>query len=301
MARDFFGVQVDAAAIAQLEAADMGAAAFYALGSECLPTAWDCWGMVLHSATSDDPGIIDVVPGIYRTLGFDRVADLWEEHASFLRTIRFEKVAPNEGDDLDELMPDMDGGYYLMQDRAAFEQGCEERASASVAVFRGAGLPSVDVAAEMSVLFNLEGVSEEAFDVYWARRITETPKFASYAPEWPDDAWIGPIDPFGWLTRRHQAALRAHGFEYSFAFWEREDGDDRGALWIQTDKGPLQLFDSTDALSMRSNFPVRVSSLDGTPLLDLTRDDVPDWLFDVSQNTWARKQRLARFWPKFLR
>ncbi|MFW2545507.1 hypothetical protein ACN2XU_23000 [Primorskyibacter sp. 2E107] len=300
LARAYFDVSVDEAAIARLEPLGLGWTARYALGAECLPTAWDSWQALLHYNAHghfDTSGIVSV----YRTLGYESVADLWEEREAFLRTIRFEKVDPEEYDDPDELMPDGEGGYYLLHDCSAFERGCADRQSASIAVFQEAGLPSQNVEAEISALFNLEGVSEEAFDVYWTGRITETPAFARYAPEWPKDAWIGPMEPYGWLTRRHQAALRAHGYEYRFAFWEREDGYDRGSLWIQTDKGPLRLFDSTDATSMRSNFPVKVSSLDGAPLFDLTREDVPDWLFDVSQNTWARKRHLARFWPKFLR
>ncbi|WGW05199.1 hypothetical protein [Tropicibacter oceani] len=299
LTRDYFGVDVDEAAIERLQDRDMHATAITALGSECLPTAWDSWWALLHDRLH---GNFDGWSPLaaFRALGYARVADLWQDQEAFLRTIQVEKVDPNEDDDLDEFMPDGEGGYYRMHDRGAFEQACAERQAASIAVFKDAGLPSQYVEAEISALFNLEGVSQETFDVYWATRITETQAFARYSPEWPDTSWTGPNDPVGWLTRRHQAALRAHGYEYRFAFWEREQGYDRGSLWIQTDKGPLRLFDSTDAASLRSNFPVRVASIEGKPLFELTRNDVPDWLFDVGRDTWHRKSRLARFWPKLL-
>lgn len=78
-----------------------------------------------------------------------------------------------------------------------------------------------------------------------------------------DERGLPENDPFGWITVRHVKALKAHGHDYRFAFWEEPVGGPGGHLWIQPNKGPLVLSNCADATALKTHFPVRVSNLEG--------------------------------------
>ncbi|WP_339929817.1 hypothetical protein [Yoonia sp. 208BN28-4] len=109
-------------------------------------------------------------------------------------------------------------------------------------------------------MFAIDLRPEHLFRKYWIDRIVNSSGFAQYAPPLNKDG-LPHDEPFGWLTKRHVKALKAHGYAYRFAFWQEAVGDTRGHLWIQTDQGPLVLSDQTDSVSLKTNFPVQVSSL----------------------------------------
>ncbi len=109
-------------------------------------------------------------------------------------------------------------------------------------------------------VFALDLRPEHRFREYWIDRILNASGFTTYAPPLNKDG-LPHDEPFGWLTKRHVKALKAHGYSYRFAFWEEAVGDTRGHLWVQTDHGPLVLSDKTDSVSLKTNFPVQVSSL----------------------------------------
>ena len=130
-----------------------------------------------------------------------------------------------------------------------------------------------DIPAIVCEYFDIELRSPEKFREYWIDRILNSQGFADFAPGIDEDGW--PADePFGWLTKRYIKALKTHGYIYRFSFWEEPDGDKRGDLWIQTDRGPLLVRDQTDSVSLKSNFPVQVLSLSGKKLFKLRETDV---------------------------
>ena len=150
--------------------------------------------------------------------------------------------------------------------------------------------------------FGLVPKSYHEFEHHWIAQIIASQGFAAYSPPPDPDSWSLACEPYGWLTRRHGAALMTHGYTYQFAFWEREIGDTRGHLWIQTDRGPLRLTDTTDSTSLRSNFPVQVSTIDGKALFKLRESDVPKNLLLGSKQTKpyppmrGKKKSWLTFW-----
>lgn len=140
--------------------------------------------------------------------------------------------------------------------------------------------------------FGLDIRPLDGFNLYWLEKIIGSDGFRKLEPDEEQDSWYLSNKTFGWLTQRHGGALRRHGYTYKFAFWEQPVGEARGHLWIQTDKGPLVLSDATDAVSLRSYFPVQVSSLDGRPMFELREEDVPEALWrsgpDVPKELSAR-------------
>jgi hypothetical protein len=130
-----------------------------------------------------------------------------------------------------------------------------------------------DIPAIVCDYCDVELRTQRQFREYWVNRIMNSSGFANFAPEIDEDG--RPIDePFGWLTKRYVKALKTNGYIYRFSFWEEPDGDTRGDLWIQTDRGPLVVRDQTDSVSLKSNFPVQVSSLSGKKLFKLREVDV---------------------------
>lgn len=117
-----------------------------------------------------------------------------------------------------------------------------------------------DITQVVCDLFSLNLRPDHKFREYWIDRILNSSGFAQYAPPLDKDG-LPHDEPFGWLTKRHVKALKAHGYAYRFAFWTEPIGDTRGHLWVQTDQGPLVLSDKTDSVSLKTNFPVQVSSL----------------------------------------
>lgn len=132
--------------------------------------------------------------------------------------------------------------------------------------------------------FNLDLRPLEAFNQYWIAQIMQAPGFLTFDPEDDDGSWNLANEPYGWLTKRHGAALKKHGYTYRFGFWEQNIGYARGHLWIQTDRGPLRLTDGTDAASLRSVFPIQVSTITGEPLFELVESDVPDHMMRDGPN-----------------
>lgn len=116
-----------------------------------------------------------------------------------------------------------------------------------------------DVPGIVCDMFTLDLRPDHEFQEYWIDRIVNAPGFADYAPQMNADG-LPTYEPFGWLTKHHVIALKSHGYRYKFAFWEEPVGETRGHLWIQTDQGPLMLSDKTDAVSLKTNFPVQVFS-----------------------------------------
>ena len=132
--------------------------------------------------------------------------------------------------------------------------------------------------------FNLRLEPFKRFQTYWVDRIIAAPAFSNREREETGEGWSIDSSPFGWLTKRHGAALQKHGYTYKFSFWAEEIGETRGNLWVQTDKGPLILTDKTDSISLESNFPVQVSSISGKKLFRLSQRDVPDRLMRSGQD-----------------
>lgn len=124
-------------------------------------------------------------------------------------------------------------------------------------------------------MFAIDLRPDHKFRDYWIDRILNSSGFANYAPPLNEHG-LPEYEPFGWLTKRHVRALKAHGFGYKFAFWEEPVGDTRGHLWIQTDQGPLVLSDKTDATSLKTNFPVQVSSLARRKMFKLKEQDLAE-------------------------
>ena len=137
----------------------------------------------------------------------------------------------------------------------------------------GLGFRPDDISEVVCDAFKLDLRPDHKFRDYWIDGILNSPGFSEYAPSLDQDGRPN-FEPFGWLTKRHVKALKAHGYSYKFAFWEEPVGDTRGHLWIQTDKGSLVISDSTDAVSLRTNFPVQVSNLRRRKMFKLRERDL---------------------------
>ncbi len=172
-----------------------------------------------------------------------------------------------------------DGGVWPeIANMAAIQERMEEIRTRIEPLEAEAVCSVAEMEAALCSTYSLELRPIEAFNQYWISRITEAPGFLSFEPEQDEDSWSLANEPYGWLTKRHGAALGTHGYRYKFAFWKQEIGEMRGHLWIQTDQGPLRLTDHTDAASQRSYFPVSASRVDGEPLFELLESDVPTHL-----------------------
>lgn len=205
----------------------------------------------------------------YRALGLTTLADLLEEYESLVDMFEFDVVYDGTKPEFVRVLNE----EALEAKRAAFH-------ARLVQVVDNLGYKSAE---QIKVLFpELDDVMLLPYaecQQHWFQLLLNTLAFETFEPEEPADEWLLAWEPCGWLTKRHGAALQAHGYTYRFSFWEQKlriDRDEiRGNLWIQTDKGPLRLYDETDALASKSNFPVKVFSITGEPLFDLKEKDVP--------------------------
>ena len=201
---------------------------------------------------------------IWRNFGFTEIAALLEEWQDLARDVQI------------EIHDDGDTAHGEIANLAEIEEriaGIRDRMQPHM---NQATLSRDHITAMVCKRFDLQLKPMAEFNDHWVSRIRNATGFAPFSPPIADaDSWHLPDEPFGWLTKRHGAALQSRGYGYRFAFWAQEVGNSRGHLWIETDRGPLVLTDETDAVSQRSVFPVRVSGLDGTHLFDLENGDVP--------------------------
>ncbi len=150
--------------------------------------------------------------------------------------------------------------HPIVSNAGAINAKCQELRRRLGPLVEDLPFTSNDITQIVCDMFALDLRPDHRFREYWIDRILNASGFAEYAPPLSKDG-LPHYEPFGWLTLRHVKALKAHGYAYRFAFWEETVGDTRGHLWVQTDHGPLVLSDKTDSVSLKTNFPVQVSSL----------------------------------------
>lgn len=127
--------------------------------------------------------------------------------------------------------------------------------------------------------FNLDLVSDEAFDAFWVNTITASPVFSDPATvrKRLETEKAAPVH-----YEEVETALAAKGFEVQFPFWGREyeekDGRltvwaKRGHVYVQTSKGPIRTMDHTDPVKFGMDYPVQVETIDGEHLFEITKED----------------------------
>lgn len=226
-----------------------------------------------------------------REIGHPELADLMDEWFDL-------------ADQVEIVIQDADGEYPYpeMANEREIQQKINDIHKRREPYLPDAPLSQGDIADMVCERFDLVSKPPHEAEQYWITQIIASEGFTNYRPPEDSHSWFLATRPFGWLTRRHGSALLTHGYSYKFAFWEREIGYTRGHLWIQTDRGPLRLTDTTDSASLSSNFPVQVSTIDGKALFKLRQSDVPDTLLRADQKTKppppmrAKKKSWFRFW-----
>lgn len=205
---------------------------------------------------------------IWRRFGFTKLAALLDEWQDLADGVELTIVGE-------------DGCHYAeIANEAAVKENVAGIEARMQPLLQDALFSPGEIATMVCREFCLDPRPLDAFNQYWVSRIAGAAGFLSFEPEEADEGWFLEGGPFGWLTKRHGAALSKHGYTFKFAFWAQEIGRSRGHLWIQTDRGPLRLTDRTDAVSLRSNFPILVSDIQGERLFELQEKDVPKYLMN---------------------
>lgn len=229
----------------------------------------DTPGSLYEPGRSDDAKHIK----IWREFGFPELADLLGEWWDLADEVEIKIV--NEG--TEDAYPDIANMIEINRKIASIRSRMSQLPDDVM-------FSSDEIAKIVCEEFNLELRPHHLFQKFWIDRIIQSPGFSTFEPSVGGESWSLGWEPYGWLTKRHGAALQKHGYTYKFAFWEQEIGETRGHLWIQTDQGPLMLTDKTDSTSLRSNFPVQVSSVSGKKMFKLREQDVPDGLMQDGPN-----------------
>lgn len=275
LARKTFELKIDPALLDRLEN-EWDRTAFV-LGSRDLPGPNDSWWSVLHKRSTGVSSSAEYA-ALYRSFGYPAVAELFERHDAWLDTAIITKLDGKVEEDhwnLPGFCRDDDGNCYDFENKEAWEADWRKLQMEAAEVFRAAGLPAPDFDAAMEAALPVNGVDTEAFDAYWAGQIMASDRFQSFRMRWKEEEWFAPACGFfGWLGKPHREALRKRGYDYLFPFWGRQDGFSLGELWVQTDRGPLRLYNASEE-GLLCHFPIPVRSLDGAPLFELTIDDVP--------------------------
>lgn len=186
---------------------------------------------------------------VWRELGYPDIALIFEDWYALADDVKIKMI--NQGTE-DE--------YPKISNTSAINKKCRELDRRLDPLVENLAFTPNDIMKLLCDLFALDLRPSHKFREYWIDRIVNAPGFAKYDPSRDEDG-LPDHEPFGWLTKRHVKALKAHGYAYKFAFWQEPVGDTRGHLWVQTDRGPLVLSDKTDSVSLKTNFPVQVSNL----------------------------------------
>ncbi len=253
-----------------------------------LPSIWDLhyyaasrklpdeiWDQVYdESRMTGKPGWTDE----YAAYGFPEIGEVMERCFDLIDAFEFRIVGPDANDD--------EPAYVEIANEDALTERWNVLNTQLSECVRAAGLNDLDCVRDaIPALSNITFKPYDQFRSHWIELIVRSQGFLTFnVPTSDGDSWHLHNEPYGWLTKRHGAALKAHGYKYQFAFWEEEVGDMRGHLWIQTNRGPLMLTDDADATWSNSVFPVQVSKVTGEPLFDLQEKDVPDHLMRVGQD-----------------
>lgn len=186
---------------------------------------------------------------VWRELGYPDIAEVFEEWYALADDVKI--TLKNEG---------AEDAYPIVSNAAAINAKCQKLSRRLTVLVEDLPFTPHDIPQVVCDMFEIDLRPDHLFREYWIDRILNAPGFAEYAPPLNKDG-VPHYEPFGWLTKRHVKALKAHGYTYQFSFWEEAVGDTRGHLWIQTNHGPLVLSDKTDSISLKTNFPVQVSNL----------------------------------------
>lgn len=196
----------------------------------------------------------------FQALGLGSVADAWAAFAQFASCVPLYAGEPESGWEGSDLVDPSQAERQL------------KRLSLQLAEARRAdGIERMDSGQVFAKVTGVETCGDADFDRYWVMRCVQSAGFARCSErDEREEAHLG------WLRPEHLTALARHGYNVLFTFWERPSGHSRGWLWLQTDKGPLRLFDRTDAATSRAMFPIDVATVDNHQLFELTEEDTRD-------------------------
>ena len=186
---------------------------------------------------------------IWREIGYPDIALIFEDWYALADDVKIKMVYKGTEDE-----------HPTVSNAGVINKKCGELNRRLDPLVEGIPFTPNDIHQVVCDMFALDLQPAHKFREYWIDRILNSSGFANYNPPLNKDG-LPFHEPFGLLTKRHVKALKAHGYVYRFAFWEEPVGETRGHLWVQTDRGPIVLSDKTDSVSLRSNFPVQVSSL----------------------------------------
>lgn len=191
-----------------------------------------------------------------RLLGWGEVADILEDYFDLVVETPLADARPADEDPTIARSPAVEAHLTALRDRWARQ-----------ARRRTPNRNDLTLAERLGVTF----LPEDEVEPYWIERIIAAPGFQDTAAaqkrvgaDWSAD-----------LTDKIVSILSARGYHLEFVFWRRQVGLSRGYVYAQTAKGPIRIFDETDAVSLRTYFPVEVQSPEGDPLFTIQAEDDP--------------------------